>query len=46
MLRLEYIANACCYRIYNISNPDKTVGYETDYYKALARIQQAENGAV
>lgn len=41
MLRMEYIAEADCYRIYCIGNPDKTVGYETDYHKALARIQQA-----
>ena len=40
MLRLEYIASAGYYRIYSIDNPDRTVGYESDYYKALERVKQ------
>lgn len=41
MLRLEYIANAGCYRIYSINNPNQTIGYESDYYRALERVKQA-----
>lgn len=40
MLRMEYIDRQGTYRIYRMDNPDKTVAYEPDYYKALAIVKQ------
>lgn len=41
MLRMEYIDRLGTYRIYRTDAPEKTVAYETDYYKALARVKNA-----
>ena len=41
MLRMEYIDRLGTYRIYRIDAPEKTVAYETDYYKALAKVKNA-----
>ena len=40
MLRLEYIESVGSYRIYRADDPKRTVGYESDYYKALERTRQ------
>lgn len=43
MLRLEYVESVGYYRVFNIDNPNRTVAYESDYYRALARVTEYNN---
>lgn len=44
MLRLEYIEIYGCYRVYNTNEPNRTVAYESDYHKAMKRVNDWNNG--
>lgn len=42
MVQLEYVESVGCYRLYSADNPNRTIGYESDYYKALKIVEESK----